>query len=236
MMKQIGRVSARLQYVHCLRCALALPALLMAAPAPGAADRQAYPLEVPPGMQAVQSREFDTLYVKPGFRPGDYGKLLIEEPQVTMDDDWQRNHRRALRGRDLERIVTGATKLLRAQFAGKLTSGEGYTLVETGPTDDAGTLRLRPSITELNLLAPDLTGATQTETWIRSAGYATLHLDLYDADSGELLLRVIDRNRARWHDRLYEANRATNHHDLRIMVSRWAGALRRHLDAMGGDA
>lgn len=207
--------------------------LMLAVPAVATVDREAYPTAAPSGLEEKNSREFDILYIKPGFEPGAYGKLIIEEPQVSMDDNWQWNFRHEVSRRDLDRIHGQASAILREQFADKLTGRKGLTLVDAGAAG-TGVLRLKPALIDLNLRAPDLAGGQHKDTWVRSAGDATLYLDLYDADSGELLLRAIDRDRARYHERFYQANRATNYRDLSIMVSRWASALRRHLDAMNG--
>jgi hypothetical protein len=44
------------------------------------------------------------------------------------------------------------------------------------------------------------------------------------------LLRVIDRGEARLQP--YEGNRAASNLDLRLLIGRWAKALRKHLDSM----
>ncbi len=196
-----------------------------------AVDRQAYSTEIPAGLQNVDSKAFDILYIKPGFQPGDYGKLIIEEPHVAMQDYWKDQYRGEYTDRDLERINASTAKILRRQFTEKLSAQDGFEMVETGETG-AGVLRLQPSIIDLHLNAPDLSTPGLKDEWVRSAGNATLYLDLYDASSGELLLRVIDRDMAPWHTRIYQGSRATNKRDLNNMVSRWAKALRQHLDEM----
>lgn len=207
--------------------------LLLPVPAIAAVDRQAYPTEAPAGLQEVDSNSFDVLYVKPGFQPGDYGKLIIEEPEVAMHDSWERQHRGDFNQRDLKHIESSTARILRKQFGEKLSARDGYTLVESEDVKGKGVLRLKPSMIDLHLNAPDLLSEpARKETFVRSAGHATLYLDLYDAVTGELLLRVIDRDSARYNERLYEANRGTNNQDLRIMASRWATALRRHLDSL----
>lgn len=206
--------------------------LCAAAPAFAAIDRQAWPTEPPAGLQPVDSNEFDILYVKPGFEPGDYGKLVIDEPEVALDDYWKWTNRRDIEERDLKRIETNTSKILREQFGRKLSAGEGYSLAQAGEAKGEGVLRLKPAMIDLNLHAPDLSVPERRKTYIKSAGHATLYLDIYDGASGELLLRAIDHDRAREQTRFYEGNRATNYHDFSILVGRWASALRRYLDAL----
>jgi hypothetical protein len=215
---------------------LLLP-LLAAMPVLSAIDRHSYPTEAPAGLREVISPEFDIFYIKPGFQPGNYGRLMIAEPQVTMDDSWERKYSKELSARDLQRIEADATRTLREQFGEKLAAGNGYTIVKgTGESDGAqqsgGVLLLKPSMLDLQLNAPGSSTPAIKDEWIRSAGNATLYLDLYDGASGELLLRVIDRGEARDRLRFYEGNRAVNNMDLRLLIGRWAEALRKHLDSL----
>lgn len=213
---------------------LLLSLLFAAAPALATADRQSWPTEAPADLLPVESSEFDILYIKPGFEPGDYGKLIIDEPEIVLDEYWKWTNRRDITERDLKRIETSTAKILREQFGSKLSAGDGYSLAQAGEAQGEGVLRLKPAMLDLNLNAPDLSVPERRKTYIRSAGHATLYLDLYDGASGELLLRVIDHDRARDKLRLYEGNRATNYRDFSIMAGRWANALRRHLDVLNG--
>jgi hypothetical protein len=210
--------------------------LLVTTPAWTAIDRYAYPTGAPAGLQEVISAEFDILYIKPGFQPGNYGKLAIAEPQIAMDESWERKYSKDLSARDLKRIEASATKILREQFGEKLGTGNGYAIVEKPGVDNGarntGVLLLKPAMLDLHLNAPDLATPGLKDEWVRSAGYATLYLDLYDAATGELLLRVIDRGEARERLQLYEGTRATNNFDLRLLIGRWAKALRKHLDSL----
>jgi hypothetical protein len=210
--------------------------LLTAMPVLSAIDRHAYPTKAPAGLQEVISAEFDILYIKPGFQPGNYGKLAIAEPQIVMDDSWERKYSKQLNARDLKRIETSTTKMLREQFGEKLGASNGYAIVEKPDVDNGaqstGVLLLKPAMLDLHLNAPDLSTPGLKDEWIRSAGNATLYLDLYDAANGELLLRVIDRGEARERLQLYEGTRATNNLDLRLLIGRWAKGLRKHLDSL----
>lgn len=220
---------------HSLRLLTGMILLLLlfaAAPVFASLDRQVYPTEPLADLRQVDSSEFDILYIKPGFEPGDYGRLVIDEPEVALDDYWKWTNRRDVNERDIKRIKASTAKILREQFGQKLSAGDGYSLAWAGEAEDKGVLRLKPAMIDLNLFAPDLSTPEHRRTYIRSAGHATLYLDIYDGASGELLLRAIDHDRARDKLRFYEGNRATNYHDFSILVGRWANALRRHLDAL----
>jgi hypothetical protein len=175
--------------------------LLVTTPAWTAIDRYAYPTGAPAGLQEVISAEFDIL---------------------AMDESWERKYSKELSARDLKRIEASATKILREQFGEKLGTGNGYAIVEKPGVDNGarntGVLLLKPAMLDLHLNAPDLATPGLKDEWVRSAGYATLYLDLYDAATGELLLRVIDRGEARERLQLYEGTRATNNFDLRLLI------------------
>ncbi len=204
---------------------------LIVVPVWSAIDRHTYPTEAPAGLQEVISPEFDIVYIKPGFQPGDYGKLIIDDPRVALDDEWEQIHRKELSERDRRRIESDTTKVLREQFADKLSAQSGYVVIGGEETAGRGVLRLKPAMLDLYLNAPDPATPGIKDEWVRSAGNATLYLDLYDAASGELLLRIIDRSEAQ---RLqpYEGNRAAYKLELRLLIGRWAKALRKHLDSL----
>lgn len=236
-MKQITRISARFHpdtSRHVLLLAMSLLLLLATVQATAAVDRQAYPTDPPAGMEKTKSREFDKLYIKPGFEPGNYGKVIIEKPLVAMDDQWEWKHRTVVTESDLQRISGKTSAIMLEQFSDKLSAKEGFDVTMADAMTGAGgqgVLRLKPSMIDLHPYAADLERETgDVDTYVRSAGTATLYLDLYDANTGELLMRIIDNDEPRNRQTLQEANRGTNYHDMELMVSRWAKALRKHLD------
>jgi hypothetical protein len=68
-------------------------------------------------------------------------------------------------------------------------------------------------------------------TVVRSAGQMTLYLELWDPTTKTVLARVMD---AQEHDEAFAqpANRVTNQAAAEEILRRWAGELRKHLDAV----
>ncbi|HEX5056654.1 MAG TPA: hypothetical protein VFX02_09165 [Gammaproteobacteria bacterium] len=235
-MKQITRAYAALHPDVSFSLAFGALLLLLFAvtSALAAVERKAYPTEVPAGMEKIKSREFDKLYVKPGFQPGDYGKLIIEEPLVALDDQWEWNNRTQVTQVDLDRISGKTSKIMLEQFSEKLSGKSGFTVSQdpaAAAPMGAGVLRLKPSMIDVYPNAAELVRDTGIkDRYTRSAGFATLYLDLYDANTGELLMRIIDRDEPKNRQTLQQTNRGTNYRDTELMVSRWAKALRKHLD------
>lgn len=56
-------------------------------------------------------------------------------------------------------------------------------------------LILHPAIIDLDITPPDIPVPGRSTTYVASAGAATLYLELYDSVSGEILARVVDRQR-----------------------------------------
>ena len=235
-MKQISRISAAFHpdVSFFLSFGILLSLLIAVTSALAAVDHKAYPQEIPTGMDKVKSREFDKLYVKPGFQPGDYGKVIIEEPLVAMDDEWEWKNRTRVTQSDLNRVSGNTSEIMLKQFSEKLSGKAGFAVVAADPSAAApsgqGVLRLKPSMIDVHPNGAELTRDMDKDTYTRSAGYATLYLDLYDANTGELLMRVIDRDEPKFRQTLQQTNRGTNYRDTELMVSRWAKALRKHLD------
>ena len=191
------------------------------------------------GLQRVEDASLDELYVKPGVNFAQYNKITIGNVPVSFNHYWQRNHRNILTDRDVQRIQDTMGKLLREQFIKEFTEEGGYKHVEAEEAGAGeGTLLLSPSIIRLNLHAPDTSAPGIRESFVTSAGHATLSLDVYDAASGELLMHVQDYRFARgFGDRIFfRATRASNAFQMRQMMSIWADRVHDHIVDLGGRA
>ncbi len=73
-------------------------------------------------------------------------------------------------------------------FTRQLKAG-GYAVVDTAAPD---VLILRPAIINLRVTAPDLMTPGINMTVVRSAGSATLYLELWDSMTDKILARVMD--------------------------------------------
>lgn len=111
-------------------------------------------------------------------------------------------------------------------FSETLEEG-GYDLVlETG--EDV--LLIRPAIIGLDIVAPETTSTTTTRTYSETAGEMTLHMELYDSVSGDILAKALDRKEDRktgyfeWQDRI------TNRAAANRILKEWANVLKEGLD------
>ncbi len=89
-----------------------------------------------------------------------------------------------------------------------------------------------PAIIDLDIKAPAAAESGRSRTFATTAGAMTLYLEIYDADTNEILGRAVDRKRARDYGRMTWQNSATNRTEARRLVTDWADTLRNGLDAV----
>jgi hypothetical protein len=95
-------------------------------------------------------------------------------------------------------------------------------------------LRLSPTITDLDVNAPDAPTPGIVRYFVRDAGQATLSLDIRDAASGELLARVVDRGIATEIRQINRATSVTNDFWFDALFRQWAAACAAALAEPGG--
>ena len=76
--------------------------------------------------------------------------------------------------------------------------------------DGENVLILRPAIINLDVSAPDTNSAGMQRAYTTSAGEMTLLLELLDATTGEVLVRIVDRRQAMDTGRMQWSNSVTN--------------------------
>jgi hypothetical protein len=213
-----------------LRAQLALACLCTALCATAVAKDPIPPVS-PDGMRLQQSKDARILYKRDGADFGKYRQFKILDAQVEFEKNWQREYNRDMMGRqrvrdkDVERLKKELASEFRRVFEAELVKG-GYALAdEPGP----GVLVLQPAIIDLVVSAPDLSVAPAT-TVVRSAGAMTLHLELVDGSSNEIVARIIDRQEGD-DDIARVATRASNRAAANDILEDWASKLRSHLDA-----
>ena len=96
---------------------------------------------------------------------------------------------------------------------------------------DEDVLIVRPAIIDLDITAPDVTTAGRSRTYTTSSGAATLFVELFDAYSGALIGRAVDRRAGRRGGGFaMQSNRVTNRADARREMRVWADRLIEFLD------
>ncbi len=184
------------------------------------------------GLELVSKSRLDLVYRRPGVDLGGYRRFMLDPFEVAFQKQWTRDFRR-VSSSDRERIRRDLAKLAREVFIEELGKKGGYPIVETPGPD---VLRVTAGIIELYINAPDTMQAGRTRTYAVSTGEATLIAELRDSESGAVLARAADHERAREFATLQWATRASNRADAKVTLARWARALREAMDEARGAA
>ena len=172
--------------------------------------------------------------MRPNFKFPHYKKVIIDPVQVSFSKNWNQDSTvdlsRRLDADDIQKIKDALAKLLRERFTRELTAG-GYQVTET-PADD--TIRVKPDIVNLYINAPDVMSPGISRTYTTNAGEMTLDMEVRDSPTGELLARVVDRQRALDTGRLQWTNSVTNTAEAERAIDVWAKQLRAGLDRING--
>ena len=225
------RPTATLQY---FRRASWLVATAVLSIATIARATDAPPQSTQDGLQLEAQTRERVVYVKPGASLAQYDKVAILDCYVEFEKDWQKDYNSSRVGledrvsdKDVERMKAGLAAEFKKVFTKELQDKGGYQVVTSAAPD---VLVLRPALINVEVNAPDLMSADIGRTIVRSAGQATLYLELWDSTSSTILARIED---ARADDSAFaqEANRVTNTAAADRILHDWADELRKHLDA-----
>ncbi|MFT4615515.1 MAG: hypothetical protein ACI9NT_002669 [Bacteroidia bacterium] len=175
-------------------------------------------------------------YVKPDADFSGYDSFMMLDAYVAFKKNWERRTKvagRRISNKDVERIKTEAAALLHETFRQELDDNGGYQFVEQSGDS---VLILRPALIDMDITAPDVKVAGRVNSYVASAGSATLFLELYDSVSGEILARLVDRRNAQQYGTAMWANKTTNRNEAKKMFRRWATQLRSGLDEIRAEA
>lgn len=187
------------------------------------------------GLKLVSTKPFDALYKKPEVDLKHYDSFVISQCSVAFRKNWQRDQNTAkgtgtgqrISDADMEAIKLKLAALCQEVFIEELQKDGGYTIAESpGPH----VLELRPSIIDLDIVAPDTLSPGRGHTFTTSEGSMRLFLEAYDSVSGEILARVIDRSVASSGSQLEWTNSITNSREAKRMLRRWGALLRSMID------
>ncbi len=186
------------------------------------------------GLERRDVKGIDQVYVRPNFKFPHYKKVIIDPVQVEFSKNWDQNSTidlsRRLDAADIQKIKDGLGQLLRERFTRELSAG-GYQVTDV-PADD--TIRVSPDIINLYINAPDKMSAGISRTYTTNAGEMTLDMEVHDSVTGQLLARVVDKQRALDTGRLQWTNSVTNSADAERAIDVWAKQLRAGLDRVNG--
>lgn len=220
-----------------MRRALCLTTLGLAMLLSGCATMQeTAPAVTHDGLQLVHDTKFATVYRKPDVDLGIYEKFGVTDCQVAFRKNWLRDQnydRMSLSNRvtqqDVDRIKSKLADECKAKFKDALAQAPAYNLVEEFHIGEE-VLVLRPNIINLDVNAPDVNTASMQRTYTTSAGEMTLYLELLDATTQEVLVRVIDRREDMDDTLMTWSNSVTNKAEADRILKRWATQLREGLD------
>ena len=192
---------------------------------------------LPYGLHLVSQIPQGLLYVRPGANFSKYTKVKILECFVAMQPGWQQSHNERIQ--DLDQYITDADvqsikNILATQFKqvfSKALTQAGYPVVDTTGPD---VLLLRPALVNVEVTAPDLFSSNADDTFVRSAGSATLYLELWDPVSKTILARGINSaadRQANGQVWAQTANFTTNREAADAILKQWADNLVKHLQA-----
>jgi len=150
------------------------------------------------GLVRVPSSRKAGVYRLPDATFAQYRRIMLEPASVAFRKNWDRKGLdrldTGLKPSERQRIANDLVLAFRDEMVAELVQRGGFVLTET-PAPDA--LLIAPSITELEITAPDAGSTPGTRTFVRTAGSMTLIVELRDAASGVTVGRIIDFEQAR---------------------------------------
>jgi hypothetical protein len=221
-------------YKRTAQAVLAIAGLLLLAACSSVGP--APPAETYDGLVLVPKSRFATVYRRPDADLTAYDSYGLAPCQVAFRKNWlrdQNNSRLDLSNRvtqgDVDRIRDSLSAECEKQFRAALEQAPPYRLVDSFDNGEA-VLVLRPAIINLDISAPDTRSPGMQRSYTTEAGQMTLVLELLDGTTGEILVRVVDRQRGRETSYLQWTSSVTNAAEARRILKGWASQLRKGLD------
>jgi hypothetical protein len=210
--------------------------LLTAALSLGACSTMSAPAETYDGLVLVPKTRFGAVYKRPDADLAGYDSFGLVHCEVAFRKNWQRDQNASsldlgsrVTQKDVDRIRDKLSDACDKYFREALEQAPAYPLVESF-SDGEQVLVLRPAIINLDIAAPDTHSAGRQRSFTTEAGQMTLVLEVLDGTTGQILVRVIDHQRAGDRGYMQWTNSVTNEADARRILGSWARQLREGLD------
>ena len=189
------------------------------------------------GLVRVNSKQIDHLYKLPEADFSGYKRVRLDPIEVEFAKNWkpnasERSPSARLSNEDIEKIKKTLAEEFRKVFTEELTRN-GYPVVSEDGDD---VLRVSAAIVNLYITAPEKMSAGRSRTYTTNAGHMTLVAELRDSVTGKLMARAVDSVQARDTGTFMISNSVTNLAAARTALNKWAGVLRKGLDAATGRA
>ena len=150
------------------------------------------------GLVRVPSSRKAGVYRLPDATFAQYRRVMLAPASVAFRKNWDRKNLdrldTGLKPSERQRIADDMALAFHEELVAELVERGGFTLAEA-PAPDV--LLIVPSITELDLTAPDAGSTPGSRSFVRTAGSMTLIVELRDAASGVTVGRIIDHEQAR---------------------------------------
>lgn len=186
-----------------------------------ARDAKQQEVVTPDGLRRLKWEPFELSYVRPGAEISRYDRLLIEPVSIdpnSIDPGF------AISSSGIERMKSAFHKA----FSDKLASSANFALATApGP----GVLRVQGKITDLVMSTPSARDQDPNQVVVsESFGAMTLQVDVRDSGSGEVLVRVAERQAIAGMGGPSVSNTGAKVAAVVQHFDRWASQLRRQLD------
>ncbi len=188
------------------------------------------------GLQLVPDTRFAMVYRAPDADFSVYGQVALEPCGVAFRKRWlqdQNNTRMDLSSRvtqkDMARIQENLGSICDSHFRETMAASQQFALVDDAGASGQPTLLLKPAIINLDINAPDTMSPGISRTYTTSSGEMTLYLEIFDATTGAILARVVDRRKDPDSSRMEWSNSVTNRADADRIFRRWMSQLQEGL-------
>ena len=210
---------------------IALPMLLLAAPAWAASSKSLDEAMSHDGLQRIKVKGVELAYARPGATLAGYTRVKLDPVEVAFKKSWEPTRAGSnikLSSTDRENIRTGVAQAVQEEFTRVLQDKNGYAVVDQPGPD---VLRVKVNVVNLYVNAPEASASMgRSRTYVVSAGEMTLFAELIDSESGEVVARVVDRREARNAGIVSLSGPGDSAAAVRAMAADWARILRRALD------
>ncbi len=181
------------------------------------------------GLRKIEIAGIDTAYALPGATLSGYKKVMLQPIGIRFHKNWKPTvpgSRRSLNSSELQRIRDNVAECVHDAFVDELKKG-GYAIVSESGDD---VLRVHTAIINLYVTAPDVMTAGRTRVYTASAGEMTLLVELADSETGQIIVRMLDRHQARSPANFQLSSSVYNAAEARSAASGWGKILRGELD------
>ena len=214
-----------------IRLASILVTALVATSAPAASKAERDQMMSYDGLERINVKGIDLAYARPGASLADYTKVKLDPIEIAFAKNWNPTKpvtRSTLTADERESIRSGIAKIVYDAFVREVQTKGGYAIVDTAGPD---VLRVKASIINVYVTAPDILTPGRTRTYTVTSGEGTIFAELFDSESGEILARVTDRREARNSGYMLLSSSVFNAAEADRLASAWARILRARLDA-----